>query len=140
MSNRAPDLTAEYLRQLLSYDPDTGLFRWRVQLGFRGKVGAVAGTTHSKGYRQIRIDGRIYRAHRLAWLYIHGEWPSGGLDHIDGNPANNAIANLRPATQQQNVWSSRKRNDNTLAIRALAGFAMLAVGQPGSPSVAAAYT
>jgi hypothetical protein len=110
-------LTVARLREVLSYDPTTGAFMWRVQLGRRGRVGAVAGTTHSYGYRVIGIDGRYCLAHRLVWLYIYDEWPSGGLDYIDGNPANNAIVNLRPASQQQNVWSSRKRRDNKCGFK-----------------------
>ena len=87
-------LTAERLRQLLDYSPETGLFYWRVK---RGSVaaGTEAGTWHGNGYRKIHIDGVPHLAHRLAWLYVHGEHPTGEIDHRNGNPADNRISKLR---------------------------------------------
>ena|SRR3990167_6112314 len=102
----------ERLRGLLHYDSDTGVFTWRVNRR-RVKTGDIAGTVNAQGYVQICIDGRLYLAHRLAWLYVHGEWPSGDLDHWDTNRANNVIGNLRPATNSQNQANSRQRRDNT---------------------------
>jgi hypothetical protein len=94
-------LTAEQLRAHVDYNPDTGEFRWKVQIG-RGRIGARAGYVGWRGYRNIRIFGKLYKEHRLAWLYSHGHWPVGILDHEDGDPANNALANLREATLSQN--------------------------------------
>lgn len=94
-------LTAERLRGLLSYDPDEGVFRWAVN---RGKVhpGDVAGYVETDGYVRFMVDHRLHQAHRLAWLYVYGEWPRRLLDHIDGNHANNRISNLREANDVQN--------------------------------------
>lgn len=101
-------LTAERLREVLSYEPSTGLFRWRVRLSNRTRVGAVAGCREDDGYILVGVDGRLYGAHRLAWLYMHGEWPAHGVDHRDTDPSNNRIGNLRPATQAQNMQNLRR--------------------------------
>lgn len=100
-------LTAEWLRQHMAYVPEIGTFMWKVRGPGRtvGKVlgTKVAGWAKDKSYVTIKVNNVVYYAHRLAWLYIHGEWPSGSLDHIDGDPSNNAIANLRLATAAQNA-------------------------------------
>ena len=98
-------LTASRLRELLVYDAETGVFYWRVDLETRAGPkmnGKKAGSLNWMGYEKIKIDGTLHSSHRLVWLYTHGEWPEGSLDHIDGNRANNRIGNLRPATRSQN--------------------------------------
>jgi len=99
-------LTVERLREVLDYDPNTGVFGWRCSTAHQIRVGAVAGchknNTSGTTYRRIHIDGGNYYAHRLAWLYVHGQWPVGEIDHKDRDGLNNAIANLREATHQQN--------------------------------------
>ena len=75
-------LTAERLREVISYNADTGVFLNKVARR-RALIGAVSGRINRDGYRQIQIDGRIYSAHRLAWLYVHGSWPGGFIDHIN---------------------------------------------------------
>lgn len=99
MSKYNSTLTAEQLRWLLHYDPETGVFTRLIQLCNRVQVGDIAGFIKYNGYRVIKVGDKPtpYFAHRLAWLYIHGEWPSKGIDHIDGDRANNRIANLREA-------------------------------------------
>jgi hypothetical protein len=92
------NLTSAELRAALSYDPDTGEFRWR----HGRRAGAVAGYRMPIGYVQIQIDGNGYLAHRLAVLYMTGEWPALLVDHVDRDCANNKWANLRPATYSQN--------------------------------------
>lgn len=105
-------LTAEILRELVSYDPDTGDFKWKIS-GGRRKCGQKAGSNgHPHGYCQIGIDCTLYFAHRLAWLYVHGEWPRGEVDHIDGDTANNRIANLRDTSHAANMQNIRKANVN----------------------------
>lgn len=81
-------LSAKRLREILDYNPETGVFKWKVMLAHRRKPGDVAGNL-SHGYIEIGIENRSYRAHHLAWLYIHGELPQVMIDHIDGNRSNN---------------------------------------------------
>ena len=106
------------LRDDLAYDPETGVFTWRhgVVTGngaFRLKPGQVAGTNTGDGlYRQFKWRGHLYRAHRLAWLYVHGEWPVGEIDHINRDGRDNRIANLRLATRAQNLGNTRRRTTN----------------------------
>lgn len=107
------ELTADELRRLLSYDPETGVFVWRVARRNGRKPGDVAGTHDYEGYRIISVNGRRYKAHRAAWLYVHGEWPIGAIDHIDCDKTNNAIANLRQVTPSQNQHNQGKRRTNT---------------------------
>src|SRR5690349_6023774 len=77
-------LTAEYLRAIISYAPDTGHFTWRISRS-NVRAGERAGCSREDGYRLIRIDKTMYLEHRLAWLYVHGEWPSQFIDHINNN-------------------------------------------------------
>lgn len=104
------DLTATRLRELVAYDVETGIFTARVDRGLKIKAGAVLGnTSHHAGYRTVRVDYARFLAHRLACLYVHGEWPCGEIDHIDGDKDNNRIGNLRVVTRQQNRWNSPLR-------------------------------
>ena len=104
-------ITAERLRELLYYGQETGVFRWRVpRQGV--SVGDVAGGPDFWGYWKIGIDGKKYAAHRLAWLYVHGAWPTTDIDHIDRRKSNNAIENLRVATDTQNLMNAKTRSDN----------------------------
>lgn len=111
-----PNLTAARLRELLHYNAETGAFTRLVQTCGRALVGAVAGCTVERGYRRIRVENQKHMAHRLAWLYVHGEWPDGLVDHIDGDTGNNRIANLRvvtPTLNQQNRRTARRDAANT---------------------------
>lgn len=94
-------ITHERLKELLSYDPLTGVFLWKVKRSNK-MPGDVAGCNKNRNYTVIYVEGRFYRAHRLAWFYMTGEWPSTFLDHRDLNKHNNAFANLREATKSQN--------------------------------------
>jgi len=99
--------TLDRLKELLHYDPLTGIFTWRVnKIGV--KAGRIAGCKKDNGYTAIRIDGTLFFAHRLAWLYMTGQAPDLFIDHIDGNRANNQIANLRIATHKQNSENLRR--------------------------------
>lgn len=110
-------LTAERLRELLTYDPASGLFTRRVYRSPNAKAGDIAGTIDKDGYVQIQIDGKVYKAHRLAWLYMTGEWPESDIDHNDLDEGNNTWANLRPATVSQNAANCGKRPFNTSGLK-----------------------
>lgn len=104
------DLTAQRLREILHYDPETGVFTWRIKRG--GKMpGAVAGCK-AVGKVIISIDDTLWRAHRLAWLYMTGNLPTNNIDHIDGNPHNNIFSNLRDVTQLVNAQNIRRPSKN----------------------------
>ena len=107
-------MTADEVRRLLDYDPETGDFRWRVEMGQRAKMSAIAGTIKEDGYRIIIIRRRKYSAHRLAWLHSYGCWPVQFLDHKNGLRDDNRLCNLREATRSQN-------NSNRPAISGLKG-------------------
>ena len=94
-------LTAERLIEIRSYNPETGIFSHRVP-NRNVKVGDPAGAIDSDGYINMSVDGTYYRAHRLAWLYVHGCWPAEQIDHINGCRADNRIVNLREATNTEN--------------------------------------
>lgn len=104
-------LTTEQLKNALDYDPNTGVFLWKIRPSKAVKVGDIAGCTEKRiGYITIGIAKRIYKAHRLAWLYMHGEWPKGLIDHINGDKADNRIANLRDVFADGNSQNVRKPN------------------------------
>jgi hypothetical protein len=98
--NAKPILTANRLREVLTYDAATGKFRWRVQKG-PVKPGAVAGCVGRKGYYQICVDWKLYQAGRLAWLYKTGKWPKHEIDYVNRNKTDTRWVNLREATASQ---------------------------------------
>jgi hypothetical protein len=107
------DLTADRVRELLAYSPDTGIFTRRISLSPRSHVGKQAGSRSSSGYLQIRVDSTRYLAHRLAWLHTFGVWPNGVIDHINGVKNDNRLANLRdvaPYVNSQNQKIAQSRN------------------------------
>src|SRR4030095_16904952 len=94
-------LTQERLKELLHYDPETGVFTNRVARG-RLIVGVEAGCVTTGGYIKLSVCNKRYYGHRLAWLYVFGQWPNDELDHINLVTSDNRIANLREATKAQN--------------------------------------
>lgn len=108
----AQEITQALLHSLFSYDPLTGVFRWKVKRSPL-KVGDVAGYVHSSGHVYISVQKKMCKAHRLAWLYVYGEWPTGEIDHKDRNGSNNAIGNLRCASSTQNKANTGMRSTNT---------------------------
>lgn len=106
-------LTQKRLKELLIYDERNGLFRWLVSMNNAVMAGEIAGSPiPPKMHWRISVDGKAYSAHRLAWLYIYGEWPEKSLDHANGNTGDNRISNLREATNSQNTANSKMRSDN----------------------------
>ena len=107
-----PNITVERLRELLNYDSQTGVFTWYVRR--KGVLPSrVAGSIKTNGYMHIVIDGRAYRAHRLAWLHFYGKWPTKDLDHKDECKTNNRISNLREVSESangQNVTAPTSKN------------------------------
>jgi len=109
---RRPRLTRARLRELLRYDPKTGEFRWRKRPGAR--PGPLVGyVPRQQNGRCIRIDGRVYNEHQLAWLYMTGRWARPTIDHRDGDCTNNRWKNLRRATHSQNNANRRRPRHNT---------------------------
>ena len=109
-------LTQERLKELLHYCPDTGVFTWRINRG-HVPAGRVAGSISDQGYRNVDIEKKKYKAHRLAWLYMYGVMPDGHLDHINRDKLDNRIANLREVTNSQNEQNKVSRRDNTSGYR-----------------------
>jgi len=109
-------LTQEYLKSILNYNLDTGIFTWKVNKSQRTKIGDFAGWL-SDGYIRIEINKKQYYAHRLAWLYINGETPKNLIDHIDGNKSNNKIYNLREATYQKNSENYKTPKTNKSGVK-----------------------
>ena len=106
-------ITADEFRGHLSYDPETGIFR-RLKGSYRGaKPGDIAGSRHIAGYVKFCLLGRSYLAHRAAFFHMTGEWPSGDIDHINGDRSDNRWANLRLATRSQNCCNSQKSRRNS---------------------------
>lgn len=104
-------LTADRLREELSYDAETGLFT-RLKTEFGKRAGQLAGTRTSHGYVQIKVAGYLTYAHRLAWLYVYGTLPSGEVDHINGDRSDNRLCNLRDVTTQTNAENRRSPGRN----------------------------
>lgn len=104
--------TADEVRGLLDYSPETGEFRWRVNRGGI-KAGSIAGTRHISGCVVVSLSKRLIKAHRLAWLCAHGKWPADQIDHINGVRWDNRIANLREANDKQNQQNRRRANKNS---------------------------
>ena len=112
------NITAEYLKTVLDYDRESGVFLWKVERNSHGgKIlpGMVAGHPAKTGYVIVGLDGRIHRAHRLAWLYVYGVLPATMLDHLDGNRSNNAISNLREIDVARNAQNTHKAHRDSLS-------------------------
>jgi hypothetical protein len=104
-------LSQSRLQELLQYNEETGIFTWRIHAGNR-LSNSIAGSLCKRGYFDISVDGKNYRAHRLAWLYVYGNFPIGVIDHINGIKSDNRLVNLRDVTNAKNLLSFRKVSSN----------------------------
>ena len=102
-------LTQAQLHQLFNYNPETGIFIKKK----KSNLCKPCGWNNGKGYTKIGVNGKYYYAHRMAWVYVHGEVPDGDLDHINGNPSDNRICNLRVTNRSQNMQNTLKFKTNT---------------------------
>lgn len=108
-------LTQTRLKELLDYDPDTGVFRWRIHKP-PIILGKEAGNKSTIGYMRINVDVKSYYSHRLAWLYMYGHLPENEIDHINHNRSDNRIANLREVTHSQNHRNQSLQKSNTSGV------------------------
>lgn len=115
------DLTAQRLRDLLHYDPETGCFTRRIA-HYGSPAGARVGSRHNEGYIRLHVDGRSYLCHRLAWLYVTGAWPTHDIDHLNGNRSDNRFANLRGVTRAVNLQNQRLVRSNNKHSSLLGAF------------------
>lgn len=122
-------LSVKRLRELVHYDPNAGTLTRIKATSNSHKVGDIAGWTTIAGYRRVNVGGHMYLAHRLAWLWMTGEWPSGVIDHINGIGTDNRWANLRDTTTQIN-------GQNRLRARRNSRTGFLGVAQRGKRFIA----
>ncbi|MEH6565576.1 MAG: HNH endonuclease [Halopseudomonas sp.] len=109
-------ITQERLKECLFYSPIVGVFEWR-RSGPKVRRGLLAGAVVGNGYVRVCVDRKLYPAHKLAWLYMTGEYPEGPIDHIDGDRSNNAFKNLRLATCSQNSHNMRLHRTSTTGVK-----------------------
>lgn len=103
----ASSLSHSLLKEILSYDEETGVFAWAKSRGNQyTRKGMIAGSIDSSGHRQIEINGKAYAAHRLAWFYVNGNWPEKQIDHINRVRDDNRILNLRDVDSSANMQNS----------------------------------
>ena len=113
MAGEAVEITKDQLLPILSYNKDSGNFTWLANRGRNAKAGAKAGSIDAKGYVCIKINGKSYKAHRLAFLFMTGEWPRNHVDHQDHNRSNNKWGNIIQATRVDNGRNTSLQVDNT---------------------------
>jgi hypothetical protein len=105
-------ITQSELKEVLNYDPDTGIFTWKIKSAYKITIGDVAGNLNSEKYIVIKIKYKLYKAHRLAWLYVYGEYPQYNIDHINCVRNDNRISNLRDIPQAINMQNQNKAQLN----------------------------
>lgn len=111
-----PILTSDYLKKHIHYDPETGKFRWIKKRNGVDLSRDQAGSINQEGYRKIWVNGKCYAAHRLAFLYMTGEWPVEQVDHINNDRADNCWANLRQVSNHENRFNLAKHKKKTVGI------------------------
>jgi len=111
-------MNLEYLKKILHYESEIGIWTWLISLSKRIQIGQEAGTINlTTGYRQIQIDKKIYSSSSLAWFYMTGEWPINEVDHADLNRLNDVWDNLRLASRSQNGLNKHVRKDSKLGVK-----------------------
>jgi hypothetical protein len=113
-------ITQERLKEVMRYDPETGVFTWLIAVGrgpSRRQPGDTAGNDNHDGAIRITYNGEKYLAHRLAWFYMTGRWPKPDCDHQDRDRANNRWSNLREATHSQNLANTTVRKNSKSGIK-----------------------
>lgn len=111
------DITQLDLHQLLTYDPASGVFTWVMPAAHCMSPGDRAGCVRHGGYRTIKLEGKAYAEHRLAWLYMTGVWPPDDIDHVNRNKTDNRFENLRLATRKQNSENRKAREGSASQFR-----------------------
>ena len=106
----------EELRELFTYDPETGELRWKKN-GSGRNFSIPVGNVGTRGYLRVVIHGRNYMLHRVIWAFFHGAWPDNLIDHINGSVTDNRITNLRQATTRENSWNQRIAKNNTTGLK-----------------------
>lgn len=123
MSKRPEPFDVNYLREILEYFQETGLFRWRITKRANAKAGMLAAPTSKlRPYTQIGIDKKLYSAHHLAWFYVYGHWPNypeEEIDHVNLNKRDNRISNLRMATRSLNRGNLRVYQNSKTGIKGI---------------------
>jgi len=117
--NREREASIEHgwLLSVLEYNKDTGIFKWRVDRGRKAKAGQIAGSLHKlTGYYGIKIKGRRYQSHRVAWFYVYGEWPPKYIDHISRDKTDNRIINLRCVSHKENCKNLSLATNNSSGV------------------------
>lgn len=109
-------IDATELRRLMKYDPDTGVMT-RLFRASNWPAGSIAGAKETRGYLTTRIQGHTYKIHRLAWLYMTGEWPTGDIDHVNGDGMDNRWINLREASRSQNCCNASVRRSSATGLK-----------------------
>lgn len=116
MQSKSPqELTQARLKELLEFEPETGVFRWKVSRGFgptRRNPGDVAGAVYGNGSHYIVVDRQSHPSHRLAFLWMTGAWPDHDVDHINGDRLDNRWINMRPASRKENMHNRGRANKN----------------------------
>lgn len=104
------------VKDALDYDPETGVFRWRIARGKRRRSGDIAGCLDTRSVYQIYFNGKNFKGHRIAWAIAYGTWPSGVIDHINRNSGDNRLANLRDVTRSLNARNCKLHRDNSSGV------------------------
>lgn len=110
-------LTQKRVKELFDYNPFTGELRWRIFVGGNSKVGGLVGSQNPQGYYRTELSGKKYLNHRLIWLYVYGYIPENPIDHINRNPSDNRLKNLRETSPSCNMRNASQLSSNTSGVK-----------------------